>query len=144
MDADSRVPLANPAAMEPYRGLQYTTDHADARWLAHMFRLGVFPAGHMYPKAERAVRDVLRKRAHWVRQHTSHGLSVQTILVRNTGLRFGVKQMHKLSNKDLARLLPEAEQGLAVTSSLAMLACLSQPMKTLEQAVTQRLKHTPA
>ena len=144
MDADYRVHLANPAAIEPYRGLKYTHDHSDARWLAHMLRLGVLPEGHMYPKAERAVRDVLRKRAHLVRQHTSHVLSVQNILVRNTGLRFGVKQIHKLSKKDLVSLLPAAEQVLAVTSSLAILECLSQQMKTLEQAVTKRLKHTPA
>ena len=98
----------------------------------------------MYPKAERVVRDVLRTRAHLVRQHTSNGLSVQNILVRNTGVRFGVKQMHKVSKKDLVSLLPAAEQVLAVTSSLAILECLSQQMKTLAQAVTKRLTHTPA
>jgi transposase len=36
MEADYRVPLANPAAMQPYNGLKYTDDHADARWLAHV------------------------------------------------------------------------------------------------------------
>jgi transposase len=144
MDADYRVHRANPAAIEQYRGLKYTHDHSEARWLAHRLRLGVLPEGHMYPKAERAVRDVWRKRAHLVRQHTSHVLRVQNILVRNTGVRFGVKQMHQLSKKDLASLLPEAEQVLAVTSALAMLECLSQQMQTLEQAVTKRLKHTPA
>jgi transposase len=33
---------------------------------------------------------------------------------------------------------------LAVTSSLAVLDCLRQQIKTLEQAVMQRLKHAPA
>jgi hypothetical protein len=33
---------------------------------------------------------------------------------------------------------------LAITSSLAVLACLSQQSKTLEQAVSKRLKHTPS
>jgi transposase len=32
MDADYRVHLANPAAIEQYRGLKYTNDHSDARW----------------------------------------------------------------------------------------------------------------
>jgi transposase len=49
-----------------------------------------------------------------------------------------------LTPEDLDRLLPEAEQSLAVTSSLAILHCLSQQIKTLEQAVTKRLKHTSA
>src|SRR5215217_4724695 len=84
MEAGYRVHLANPAAMQQYSGLKYSDDHSDARWLAHLLRLGVLPTGYIYPKAERAVRDLLRKRAHLVRQHTSNVLSVQNIMVRNT------------------------------------------------------------
>jgi hypothetical protein len=60
-----------------------------------MLRRGVLPEGSIYPKAERAVRDVLRKRAHLVAQHTANVLSVQNILARNTGARFGIKQIHQ-------------------------------------------------
>ncbi len=109
-----------------------------------MLRRGVLPEGSIYPKAERAVRDVLRKRSHMVHQHTSHVLSVQNILVRNTGRRFGVKHIHHVNNKDREALLPEASQVLAVLSSLQLMACLSQQIKTLEQAVRKHLKHTPA
>ena len=41
MEADYRVHLANPAAIQQYSGLKYTDDHSDARWLAHLLRLGV-------------------------------------------------------------------------------------------------------
>ncbi len=82
-----------------------------------MLRLGVLPKGSISPKAERAVRDLLRKRDHLVRYHTSQVLSVQNILARNTGRRLSVKHMHNLSQHDLEELLPEAEQVLAVTSS---------------------------
>jgi transposase len=64
MDAGYRGHLANPAAMQQYSALKYTDDHSDARWLAHLLRLGVLPDGYIYPKAARAVRDLLRKRAH--------------------------------------------------------------------------------
>ena len=57
MEADYRVHLANPAAMQQYNGLKYTDDRSDARWLAHLLRLGVLPEGSISPKAERAVRD---------------------------------------------------------------------------------------
>jgi hypothetical protein len=63
MEADYRGRLANPAAIEQDSGLKYTNDYADARWLAHLLRLGVLPEGSIYPKAERAVRDVLCKRS---------------------------------------------------------------------------------
>jgi transposase len=85
MEAASQVHLANPVAMKQSSGLQYTNDQSDARWLAPTFRLGGLPEGYIYPKAERAVRDVLRKRSHLVRQPTAHVLSVPNILVRNSG-----------------------------------------------------------
>jgi transposase len=130
--------------MQQYSGLKYTDDHSDARWLAHLLRLGVLPEGYIYPKAERAVRDVLRKRAHLVRQHTANVLSVQNIMARNTGARFSVKRIHALTKQELQSLLPEESQVLAVTSSLAVLDCLKHQIKTLEQTVHKRLHHTPA
>jgi transposase len=144
MEADYRVHLANPAAIQQYNGLKYSDDHSDARWLGHLLRLGVLPEGYIYPQADRAVRDLLRKRAHFVRQHTANVLSVQNIMVRNTGARFSVKRIRELTATELRNLLPEAYQVLAITSSLAVLECLSQQIKTLEQAVSKRLKHTPS
>jgi transposase len=109
-----------------------------------VLRLGVLPQGYIYPKADRAVRDVLRKRSHLVRQHTATVLSVQNILARNTGLRFSATRIHEFTKADLEGLLPEPNQVLAVTSSLALLACLSQQITTLAKAVTTSLQHTPA
>src|SRR5919205_598689 len=104
MDAGYGVHLANPAAIQQYSGLKYTDDHSDARWLAHLLRLGVLPEGYIYPKAERAVRDLLRKRTHLVRQHTANILSVQNILARNTGARFSGKRIQELTKQDLTTL----------------------------------------
>jgi transposase len=144
MEADYQVHRANPAAMQQYNGLKYTNDRSDARWLAHLLRLGVLPEGYIYPKAARAVRDLLRKRAHVVRQHTAHVLSVQNIMARNTGGRFSVKRIQELTKQELTTLLTEETQVLAVTSSLVVLDCLQQQIKTLEKTVHKRLQHTPS
>ena len=144
MEAGYRVHLANPAAIQQYSGLKYSDDHSDARWLAHLLRLGVLPEGYIYPKAERAVRDLLRKRAHLVRQHTANVLSMQNILARNTGARFSLKRIHELTKQELQSLLTEEAQVLAVTSSLAVLDCLQHQIKILEQSVQKRLRHTPS
>ena len=144
MEAGYQVHLANPAAMQQYSGLKYSDDHSDARWLAHLLRLGVLPKGYIYPKAERAVRDLLRQRAHLVRQHTSNVLSVQNILARNTGSRFSGKRVQELTLQALQGLLAEETQVLAVTSSLAVLHCLNQQIKMLEKTVYQRLHQMPA
>jgi transposase len=71
------VHLANPAAMPQYAGLKYPNDDSDARWLAHLLRLEVLPTGSISPKADRAIRDLLRKRSHLVRQKTANLLSIQ-------------------------------------------------------------------
>ena len=143
MEAGYRVHLANPAAMQQSNGLKYTDDHSDACWLAHLLRLGVLPEGYISPKAERAVRDLLRKRAPLVRQHTANVLSVQNIMARNTGARFSVKRIQELTKQELQSLLAEEAQVLAVTSSLTVLDWLKRQIKTLEQTVHKRLHHTP-
>ena len=51
MEQGYKVHLANTAAIQQYEGLKYTDDHSDARWLAHLLRLGVLPEGYIYPRA---------------------------------------------------------------------------------------------
>jgi transposase len=83
MDKGHRVHPANTAAIQQYGGLKYTDDDSDARWLAHLFRLGVLPEGYIYPKEERAVRDLLRKRGQLVRQKTAQSLEHPKSLLTN-------------------------------------------------------------
>ncbi|KZN53869.1 IS110 family transposase [Pseudoalteromonas luteoviolacea] len=54
--------LVNTAAVKQYEGLKYSDDFKDAFHLAHLMRLGILPTGYIYPKEQRAVRDMLRRR----------------------------------------------------------------------------------
>src|SRR4026209_2849080 len=85
MEKGYRVHLANTAAIQQYNGLKYTDDDSDARWLAHLLRLGILPEGCIYPKQERMVRDLLRKRGQLVHQRTANLLSIQSLISRTTG-----------------------------------------------------------
>jgi transposase len=143
MDAGYRLHLANPAAIQQYSGLKYTDDHSDARWLAHLLRLGVLPEGYIYPKAQRPVRDLLRKRAHLVEQQTANVLSVQNIILRNTGARLSANRIKSVSQAEVDTLLPNADQALAVSSALAVLHCLAEQIKTVETRVRTRIQSTP-
>jgi hypothetical protein len=144
MDAEYQGHRANPAAMQQYSGLTYRAAAADARWLAPLLRLGVFPQGSMYPHAQRAGREVWRQRAHVVRHPTSHGLRVHNILARTTGWRFRVKPVRQRSQADLGQWLPETDPVVAVTSSWTVMAGLGQQIPTREKAVHTQRKHTPA
>lgn len=66
-----KVHLANPAEIQKYTGLKYADDQHDAFWLTEMLRLGILPEGYIYPKEDRPIRDLLRKRGHLVRLRTS-------------------------------------------------------------------------
>jgi transposase len=76
------VSLGNPAGMKQYSGLKNTDDRSDARWLAELVRLGIFPKSYIYPKEVRAVRDALRRRQLFVRRRTQAMLSFTSLLTR--------------------------------------------------------------
>lgn len=144
MEADYVVHLANTAAIQQYEGLKHTDDRSDARWLAHMLRLGLLPEGYIYPKAERPVRDLLRKRSQLVRHQTAHLPSIQNLFARNTGGALSGNRIKQLDESEVARLLPEADLALAVTSNLTVMHCLQSQIAILERTVKARVKLRPA
>src|SRR5207247_3760027 len=113
MEKGYKVHLANTAAIQQYEGLKYTDDHSDARWLAHLLRLGVLPEGYIYPRADRPVRDLLRKRSKLVRQRTTNLLSIQNLVTRNTGESLSANQIKELDVQQVDELLPNGDLALA-------------------------------
>ena len=135
-----KLHLANTAAIQQYEGLKYTDDHSDARWLAHLLRLEVLPQGYIYPRAERPVRDLLRKRSQMVRHRTIHLLSIQNLLTRNTGSSLNAHQIKRLDVQQVDELLAEPDLALAVKANLSVMSSADQQVELLEQTVTQRVK----
>ncbi|OGQ83361.1 MAG: IS110 family transposase, partial [Deltaproteobacteria bacterium RIFCSPLOWO2_12_FULL_60_19] len=143
MEQGYKVHLANTAAIQQYEGLKYTDDHSDARWLAHMLRLGVLPEGHIYPRAERPVRDLLRKRSQLVRQRTTNLLSIQNLLTRNTGESLSANRVKGLDVQQVDELLPDGDLALAVKANLSVMCSADEQTEVLERTVTDRVKLRP-
>ncbi len=102
-DAGSRVHPAHVPVLPQDSGLTHADDHHDARWLAHLLRLGLLLTGYVYPKADRALRDLLRQRRHRVRQKTAVVLCLQSLLARLTGARFSLRRLQQLPAETLPR-----------------------------------------
>jgi len=85
----------------------------------------------------------LRKRAPLVEQQTANVLSVQNSILRNTGTRRSAKRIKRLSQAEVDALLPNAEQALAVSSTLVVLPCLTEQIPTVDNRVQSRLPRTP-
>src|SRR6476660_318285 len=143
MDQGHRIHLANTAAIQQYEGLKYTDDHSDARWLAHILRLGVLPQGYIYPKEHRPVRDLLRKRGQMVRQRTMNLLSIQNLWSRNTGGSMNANRVKRLDTKEIDELVHNADLALAIKANLSMLQCADEQIDILEKAVIDRVQLEP-
>ena len=87
MEAGYTVHLANPAAIVQYQGLKYSADEHDARWLAHLLRLGILREGYIYPREARAVRDLMRRRLQLVQTRSSQLNCMQTQYMRSSARR---------------------------------------------------------
>lgn len=116
---------------------------ADARWLAHLLRLGLLPTGSLYPKADRAIRDLLRPRSHLVRQQTMVGLSLQSLLTRLTGKPLSLPRLRQLPPDTVSALVAFPAQRPSIQRSLTVLRCLDEQRAVVEQAVRAQSRQAP-
>jgi transposase len=144
MEAGYDVKLVNTVAVKVYDGLKYTGDEHDARHLAHLLRLGILPTGYIYPKEERAVRDLLRKRAQLVRCRTAQILSIQNLVSRNRGRGISPEEIRELDEKGISDVCAGSEvRAMAIRSNLAVLRCLDEQVRGLERTVLAQARLKP-
>ncbi len=141
--AGYEVALVNTAAVQTYSGLKHTDDKDDARWLAHLLRLDILPTGYIYPKEERAVRDLLRKRSQLVRQSTTNILSAQNILTRNTTQSLTAGKLKKIADEEINKLFDDSNITLALKSNIDIIRSLQTSIKEIEQVVVSQVRLRP-
>jgi len=141
MEAGYCVHLANPSAIQRYSGLKYTDDQHDAFWLAEMLRLGILPEGYIYPKEERPIRDLLRKRGHLVKLRTSLIISLQNIISRNCGVRLNANKVKELKKNRVSPLL-EANDYLALAGDVSKEAIdfLTRKIRKIEGVIEEKIE----
>ena len=140
MEEGYKVHLANPSAIQQYSGMKHADDKHDAFWLAEMLRLGILPEGYIYPKEERPVRDLLRKRGHLVRLRTSLLISLQNILSRTLGRKVNVNDVKSLREDRVTPLLEMSEDlALAGRVSKEAIDHLTRQIYKIEWVVQKKM-----
>ena len=134
------VHLANPAAMKQYEGIKFADDQHDAFFLAQMLILGILPQGYIYPKEDRPVRDLARKRLFLVRHKTSHILSLQSLIARCCGKRVSANDIRTFTVEDLQQLLEHEYIVLSAQANLDTIMFLKQQIRQLEKAIQNKVK----
>jgi transposase len=141
MDAGYReLHLANPCAVKQYEGLKYSDDRHDAFWLAHLLVLGILPEGYIYPKKDRPVRDLLRKRSLLVRQRTSLILSLQSMIERHKAKRLSSNEIKSLKISDMENIFKQEHLVLSAETNVSTISFLSHQINRIQKAVKKKVK----
>ena len=136
-----RVHLANPSAIKQYEGLKHKDDNDEALWLGNLLRLGILPEGYIYPKEERPIRDLLRKRGHLVRLRTSLILSLQGIIMRNCGYKVPANKIKQFREDHVAPMLAGQEDlALSGRVSKETIDFLTREIRAIEKVVEGKVK----
>jgi transposase len=132
-DHGYEVRLANTAAVPQYAGLKYSGDESDARHLAHLLRLGILPEGYIYPRKERAVRDLLRRRFQLVRLATSVMLSIQSTWARQTGHGISSNLVRQLSEAQIEQAFAEAPVRFSILARWRVWWAMHEQVQEMER-----------
>ena len=133
MDHGYAVHLVNTAAIPQYDGLKHGDDDSDAMHLAQLMRLGLLPEGYIYPREQRATRDLLRRRFSLVRQAVRLTLSMQSSFSRSTGQQLSVDKLRQLSPSQLVDLFPELSTRYGVLIQFKLWLTLQEQITALER-----------
>ena len=133
--------LANPARMQENVGLKDANDKTDARFIAKQLAMGVLPEGYIYPKEERPVRDLLRRRMRLVHTRTGEWLSLESLVARHSGKDLGIRALNGLEAEELSTLLGNDPMVLASAQiCFRHIAFLNTEIRQIEESVEGRVK----
>jgi len=135
------VRLVNTAAVPQYDGLKHGNDHTDALHLAQLLRLGLLPEGYIYPREQRATRDLLRRRFMLVRQAVQLMLAIQSSFSRSTGKQLSANALKRIAASELEALFPDPTTRYGVLLQYRLWLTLQEQITHLEQWVRQDLAY---
>jgi transposase len=134
------VHLANPAAIKQYEGIKHKDDKWDSFWLAEMKRLKILPEGYIYPKKERAIRDLLRRRLLFVRQRTAQILSLQSLITRNFGFNFSGNDIKRLRENELLKYGGSEDLNMTANMNISAIHHLDNLSAQIEKSILSKMK----
>ena len=142
MDAGYQcVHLANPSAIKQYEGLKHSDDQHEAFFLAQLLMLGILPEGYIYPKKDRPVRDLARKRLFLMRHRTANILSVKSLIERCSSQKVPTHDIKRnLTEHDLKRLLRQDHWVLSAQANLDSIRFFTEQITKLEKVIKKKVR----
>lgn len=143
MESGYKVHLANPCAIQQYKGMKHTNDQTDSFWLATMLKLGILPEGHIHPRPDRQLRDLFRKRLMLVQQRTQHILSFKSLMNRNLGEGISSNVIKTIDESAVDEMVSEPDLNLSARANIALMNFLNYRIGILEKEVLSKARLKP-
>jgi len=139
-DAGFPVRLLNTTSAEHFSELKYRDDRHDARWIATLLRLGIFPDAYILPRQERPYRDLLRRRMLLVQTRTRLLQSIDSTYQRHYGRAITTGAASSWNAETLASLFPDPAVAESVAVMLPLVRLLERQIRSIERTVKERAK----
>lgn len=141
-EAGYNVKLGNPSKMGDYDGIKNSNDETDTRWLAKMLRLGILPECYIYPKEDRPMRDLLRRRTLFVNTRTRILNSMGHIFQTWLCAKIGKRELIELTSEELYRLFDDKNLCLSIKSGVEIIKSIDLQVSMIEKELFAQLKET--
>ena len=142
MDEGYPLHLANVPAMKQYEGIKHTDDQSDAFWLAEMLRLKILPTGHIYPKEQRPIRDLLRRRLQLVHHRTALSMSMTSMIQNCTSINLSRYEKKNLEHHEITGLLNDPYQVMSANSIYNVILEINENIRKIEKEINMKVKLT--
>lgn len=126
------VKLAHVLGLAMITAAKVKTDKRDAFTLARLLRVQAIPEAHIYPRAERGTRDVLRRRLSLVRLRAEEYGSIRRMLYRYGVLDHSRRSTALLTEDKLASYFDDAAVKLHARQEIERIRLYSEQINELE------------
>ena len=132
--------LGHALYMRAIHGGKTKNDKLDSEKIARLIKGGNFPLAYVYPKEQRAVRDLLRRRMYLVRVRGECQAHIQLTNYQYNLPAFEKKLERKNNRTDIAERFTEADVRKNVEVDLGVMDYFEEQVKQLESYIIRHAK----
>lgn len=132
--------LGHALYMKAIHGAKAKNDRIDSEKIALLAQGGMFPLSYVYPKEKRALRDLLRRRLHFVNIRAKLFAHIQIVNYQNNN-----ESLKKLSNcksirPDIPSFFPDDDIKKSIEADLETIAYFDNIIPKLEWHILSKVK----
>jgi transposase len=142
-EAGLEVKLAHIFGLHMITGAKVKTDRRDAFSLARLLRLDAVPEAYIYPKQQRPVRDLLRRRNRLVSLRATAYRYMKQILLQQGMHGYSLADLKRFDEVTIVTLFDHPALQATMQIELDRIRLYSQEINTLERIIQKSVSEEP-